>query len=90
MITISARLVWLIMQCSLLFHFLAQLLECRRIGFLHKHVTVLLLQKRHASQRESPLHSHVFFIMGLEPPLQVGLLVGRGGMGILGRVQTRV
>jgi hypothetical protein len=35
--------VWLIMQCSLLFHLLAQLLKCSRIGFLHKHVPVFLL-----------------------------------------------
>jgi hypothetical protein len=33
------------MQCSLLFHLLAQLLKFKGTGFLHKHVTVLLLQK---------------------------------------------
>jgi hypothetical protein len=30
----------------------------------------LVATKRHASQRESPLRSHIFFKMGLEPPLQ--------------------
>jgi hypothetical protein len=59
-ITFSAHLVWLIMQCSLLFHLLAQLLKWRRIGFLHKHVPVLLLQKG-MLHKGSLLFTHIFF-----------------------------
>jgi hypothetical protein len=53
--------VWFIMQCSLLFHILAQLLKWRRIGFLHKHVLVLLLQKG-MLHKGSFLFTHIFFI----------------------------
>jgi hypothetical protein len=52
--------VWLIMQCSLLFHLLAQLLKWRRIGFLHKHVPVFLLQKG-MLHTGSLLFTHIFF-----------------------------
>jgi hypothetical protein len=60
-ITFSARLVWLIMQCSLLFHLLAQLLKWRRMGFLHKHVLVLLLQKG-MLHKGRLLFTHIFFL----------------------------
>jgi hypothetical protein len=53
--------VWLIMQCSLLFHLLAQLLKWRRIGFLHKHVSILLLKKG-MLRKGSLLFTHIFFL----------------------------
>jgi hypothetical protein len=59
-ITFSACLVWLIMQCSLFFHPLAQSLKWRRISFLHKHVPVLLLQKG-MLHKGSLLFTHIFF-----------------------------
>jgi hypothetical protein len=49
------------MQCSLLFHLVAQLLKFRRIGFLHKHFLVLLLQKG-MLHKGSLLFTHIFFL----------------------------
>jgi hypothetical protein len=55
--------VWLILQCSLLFHLLAQLLKWRRIGLRHKHVPVLLLQKG-MLHKGSLLFTQIFFLNG--------------------------